>query len=206
MCDLENNKQKLELFNFNEEDEFNCSFEQFKNLTYKEIFIIAKNNKIETHYLIKRNNKSVYVPKNMNMLFLDLIKIIKNYCNNIEDFKQIVKDKQDEEYKKYKQEKLIKNVRLQAFNILSDKKEISKKLKKTKLCYSVIQNTKCKHGDKCRFAHNEKDIISCECFFKENCIYVYKENEIYLNKLKTKICNFKHPFETEDNYKFRTFC
>ena len=196
MCDLINNKQELELIDFDKDnkDEFNCYFEQFKNLTYKEISIIAKNNGIETHYLLKRNNKSVYVPKNMNMLFLDLIQIVKKYDKNIESFEKSIKDKQ---------EKLIKNIRMQAFNILSDKKEISKKLKKTKLCYSVIQNTKCKHGNKCRFAHDEKDIISCKCLFGENCIYVYKENNTYTNKLKTKICNFIHPFETEDNYKFR---
>ena len=63
--------------------------------------ILHKDEIYKNKYILLLRNMGIFEhSKNMNMLFLDLIKIIKNYCNNIEDFKQIVKDKQDEEYKK----------------------------------------------------------------------------------------------------------
>lgn len=194
MCDIK--KQPLVLLNFDDDEVMNMddfSLEKLKTLTYKQIIFFAKINKIETHYMLKRNGKYVSVLKNINMLFLDLIQVIKKYCNNddIENFeKSILKN----------QEQLIKNIRMEAFNILSNKKEISKKLIKTKICNSIMQNIKCKHGDNCRFAHDKKEIVSCNCLFGENCIYVYKKDDIYLNKLKTKICEHRHPLESKKNY------
>lgn len=199
MCNTSESKLYLLDFSY-DDDNKQFSFEDLKLFSYKDIVLLSKINGIETNYMIKRNGKNVYTPKNINMLILDLIKIIKKYDNNdnINDFEKEIKNKQ---------EKLLKNIdnRANAFKILSNKKEIGKKLVKTKLCNSVAQNAKCKHGEKCRFAHDKKELISCNCLFGKNCIYIYKKDDKYFNKLKTKICEHKHPLETNDNYNSRIY-
>ena len=201
MCDVE--KSNLYLLDFSEDEiDNNCelTFENLKLFNYDDIVLLCKINSIKTTYSVKRNGKNVYMPKNINMLILDLIKIIKKFDNNdnIEDFEKEIKQKQ---------EKLLKNIndneRINAFKILSNKKEISKKLLKTKLCNSVMQNTKCKHGNTCRFAHDVKELVKRTCLFGENCIYVCKKDGKYFNKLKTKICEHIHPCEKTDNYEDR---
>jgi hypothetical protein len=101
----------------------------------------------------------------------------------------------------------IKNNRTKAFEILSDKEKIKTQLKFTKMCYSIINNTQCPHKEKCRFAHNIKDLIIRDCLFQDKCFNVKKELKNgqyhFINISKTKICDCIHKDETTENYYIR---
>lgn len=86
-----------------------------------------------------------------------------------------------------------------AFETLSDKEKMKTKLNCTKLCMSVINKTQCKHKN-CRFAHDIKELVIRDCLFKNDCKYIKKVDNQYVNICKTKICEFKHNKETNDNY------
>ena len=81
--------------------------------------------------------------------------------------------------------------RANAFEILSDKEGLEKKLIKTRMCDSVVKGGKCRHGDKCRFAHNLDELNISSCLFGDNCRFQKK-------------CSHKHPQESKDEFLTRT--
>jgi hypothetical protein len=91
------------------------------------------------------------------------------------------------------------SVRDKAFETLSDKEKMKTKLNCTKLCMSIINKTKCLHKN-CRFAHDIKELVIRDCLFKNDCKYIKTINNEYVNICKTKICEFKHNKETNENY------
>ena len=91
-----------------------------------------------------------------------------------------------------------KPMRMQAIEMLADKKEIDKKLAKTQMCNSVGKG-KCRHGKSCRFAHNIAELSIADCFFGDKCKMIRFRNGQCENK-GDKCCMRKHDKETDDNY------
>ena len=119
-----------------------------------------------------------------------------------EEKKEIIKNDDDNEWTTVKNKTKFEKNRDKAFNILSDKDKLKDKLKRTKLCLSVINKTICPHKNNCRYAHNIQELTVKECLFQDECNYIKKEknNYIYKNISKTKICECKHKDEKLDNY------
>ena len=92
--------------------------------------------------------------------------------------------------------------RCAGFNMLIDKKVMEDKLGKTKMCTSVIRNTRCPHGDKCRFAHLVSELKPSICCFGETCKLVKTVDGFIINRPKNKVCFFIHA-ETIDAYHTR---
>lgn len=133
----------------------------------------------------------------------------RKYSNNFFD---ILRDEEDESYEEHANESqnltenlFIENVqRSNAFFCLKNKKNISKRLFKTKMCmYVDIQvdqyNNKtyvnnCMRPN-CHFAHTEKELNRAECVFGDTC--KFKDS-------KTRPCTFIHPGENVDVFKKRT--
>ena len=94
--------------------------------------------------------------------------------------------------------------RTQAFEVLENKDRIKELLTKTKMCRSVGTG-KCPHGDKCRFAHSLGELKVPTCFFNERCRFVKQD---YITGVWSntggKVCNGKHPDETEEQVFKRT--
>jgi hypothetical protein len=80
-------------------------------------------------------------------------------------------------------------LRNDGFTTLSNKKEISRRLTKSKFCEIKIRYGSC-FRKVCYFAHSIHEIIFPDCAFKEEC-------------KKKRTCMFKHPSETNDQYKQR---
>jgi hypothetical protein len=87
-----------------------------------------------------------------------------------------------------------KQIRSDAFNILSCRNKLNQSVKDTKVCIYSIRGLNCPRKV-CFFKHsdNKKNYIST-CYFGNTCIHVN-------NPLK--LCRFKHPNETMDEYKDR---
>jgi hypothetical protein len=90
--------------------------------------------------------------------------------------------------------------RTRAFNILSDKKNLDKKLTKTKMCNSIINGTECKHGINCRFAHSRDELCMSDCLFGDRCKFVKIYDGKIINSACHKTCMHIHPMETKDQY------
>ena len=90
--------------------------------------------------------------------------------------------------------------------LLSEKKQhdfSDDKFYRTRICNSVGTNNPCPHS-KCRYAHNEKELVDIECRFGLACRNViWQQDGVYLN-VKGKYCNHKHPEETKDSIRCRT--
>ncbi|AHL67514.1 hypothetical protein DH26_gp012 [Chloriridovirus anopheles1] len=76
-------------------------------------------------------------------------------------------------------------------------------LKPTRMCLSVVKNTKCFHKAQCRFAHDYKDLK--ECNFGERCkkIVILKKSptgELELGNKNGEVCSFKHTNESKTSY------
>ena len=73
------------------------------------------------------------------------------------------------------------------------------------MCDSINKGIKCRHGDKCRFAHDKKELVIKACLHGDNCrnITVNKNGIYFNNKKENKICQYKHKFETEENCRNR---
>jgi hypothetical protein len=99
------------------------------------------------------------------------------------------------------------NSRTKAFDILSDKEKIKKELKFTKMCFSYINNIVCPHKDRCRFAHDVKELVIRDCLFQDKCFNIKKELKdgvnVFVNVSKTKICDCIHKNESIENYYIR---
>ena len=87
-----------------------------------------------------------------------------------------------------------KQIRADAFNTLSCRNKLTQSVKDTKVCIYSIRGLNCPRKV-CFFKHsdNKKNYVST-CYFGTTCIHVN-------NPLK--LCRFKHPNETMDEYKDR---
>jgi hypothetical protein len=150
----------------------------------------------------------------------DLSYLVQKNCKNIVDNKKFVKKPIEKPFEKvdnfinFKTEKTdknngwikvestkeVKNIkeRNNAYDILSDKDKLKTKLKRTKLCLSVLNKNNCPHKENCRYAHKFEELEPC--LFSDNCRFIKKEKGKYVNISKTKICEYKHKNETESNY------
>lgn len=82
--------------------------------------------------------------------------------------------------------------------------EEQKKKEKTQMCRSVKEKTKCPHKNNCRYAHTFDELVVSLCGFNEKCRGVNKDNRgNYLNATSGKVCCYRHPGETKDNYRKR---
>ena len=82
--------------------------------------------------------------------------------------------------------------------------ENPKKKEKTQMCRSVKEKTKCPHKTNCRYAHNFDELVVSLCGFNEKCRGVNQDNRgNYLNATNGKVCCYRHPGETKDNYRKR---
>ena len=80
-------------------------------------------------------------------------------------------------------------------------------LEYTRPCKHVVDNKKDdKYGvcyrEKCTFAHSLDELKLAECSFGDNCMFIEEKLDFRTNRMK--ICMFKHPFETKDEYFQRT--
>ena len=89
--------------------------------------------------------------------------------------------------------------RAEAYNALSNKTELGANLAKTRMCDSVEKNETCRHGEKCRFAHSLKELVTRNCFFKGECRFVRFEHGKLVNNGRD-ICRNKHPHESQDEF------
>jgi hypothetical protein len=79
-------------------------------------------------------------------------------------------------------------------------------LEKTQLCKSLKEKIKCPHGNNCRFAHTFGELVVKDCSYGEKCKGIKLQNNgSYSNTLSKKVCSYKHPRETKENYKYRVF-
>lgn len=87
-----------------------------------------------------------------------------------------------------------KQIRADAFNTLSCRNKLTQSVKDTKVCIYSIRGLNCPRKV-CFFKHsdNKKNYVST-CYFGTTCIHIN-------NPLK--LCRFKHPNETLDEYKDR---
>ena len=53
-----------------------------------------------------------------------------------------------------------------AVDVVSEKKKSVITLNKTQMCNSVSSNIKCRHGDKCRYAHSKEELV---CGYGDSC-------------------------------------
>ncbi len=102
-----------------------------------------------------------------------------------------------------KQHEIVRaEMRTNAFNTLSDKELLGNKLRKTRLCGSVLNNTPCRHGDSCRFAHTEAELLVSECLFGDQCRFVTLKDGVLVNH-GLRICKHKHPQESVRSFEER---
>ena len=87
---------------------------------------------------------------------------------------------------------------------MGDKQEITRHLTYTKLCNSVRTNTRCIHGNRCRFAHRLEDVKKAYCKWGKVCKFIGVTGEVgcYINRGK-KLCSFWHPRESKESFSFR---
>jgi hypothetical protein len=139
---------------------------------------------------------------NISKIFSDIIGVYKLTKKNEKISAPIApwanfKNKEDilneNEYFQENQEKKVtlKSKRNEGFYILANKNHVSNYLKKTKFCNIMITNGYC-NRKKCDFAHSISEYNFPECVFKDNC------------KKKNEGCTFKHPKESDDEFKDRT--
>ena len=93
--------------------------------------------------------------------------------------------------------------RANGFNMLGDKRVMDEKLGKTKMCRSVLENTRCPHGSRCRFAHNVEEVKPSMCCFGNTCKLVVNIEGVISNRPNNKTCFFIHDEETVDAYHIR---
>ncbi len=119
-----------------------------------------------------------------------LVVPIKTYKDELQD-----KCRNDERY----QDDYRHGQRAEAYKALSNKTELGANLAKTRMCNSVEKNETCRHGEKCRFAHSLKELVTRNCFFKGECRFVRLEHGKLVNNGRD-ICRNKHPHESQDEF------
>lgn len=88
-------------------------------------------------------------------------------------------------------------------DVLKDSKKLENKLYRTKLCDSIKNGVKCRHGINCRFAHTQDELEIPICCIGEKCRYVRFMQTCWVN-IGEKVCKFRHPNETKANFNVRT--
>lgn len=73
------------------------------------------------------------------------------------------------------------------------------KVIKTRLCKNLHN---CSYGDSCHYAHSLSDVVIVDCAYEDKCIFIKNKPEINkcCNSNNGKICFFKHPNETVEEY------
>lgn len=100
-----------------------------------------------------------------------------------------VKEENGKSMEKKEEDHEKEDIRNIGFSILSNKKEISSQLRKSKFCEIQIKYGVC-NRKLCNFAHSLKELIFPRCAFGENC-------------KKKNLCMFLHPMEEIGEYKER---
>ena len=119
-----------------------------------------------------------------------LVVPIKTYKDELQDKYQ--KDERCQDGHQHSQ-------RGEAYNALSNKTELGAHLAKTRMCNSVEKKETCRHGGNCRFAHSLEELVTRNCFFKDECRFVRFENGKLVNNGRD-ICRNKHPHESQDEF------
>jgi len=112
-----------------------------------------------------------------------------------------IKTYKDELQDKYQKDERCQDghQRGEAYNALSNKTELGAHLAKTRMCNSVEKKETCRHGGNCRFAHSLEELVTRNCFFKDECRFVRFENGKLVNNGRD-ICRNKHPHESQDEF------
>lgn len=118
---------------------------------------------------------------------------------NVDLGQGIIKQAQE----KRKQDDVVYKRRCNAFETLGNKKVQEKVFVRTKMCNSVKSNKPCRHGKRCRFAHNVSELTIRECRFGEGCRFV--KSDIVKGCVNNvgkagRVCEFKHPSESTSQY------
>ncbi len=90
--------------------------------------------------------------------------------------------------------------RNQAFDTLVNKELMDQRLTRTKMCSSVVNNTRCKHGSKCRFAHSVDELKIATCVFGAGCRFVVCQPDGTWAQKGDRGCNCIHPDESKENF------
>lgn len=92
----------------------------------------------------------------------------------------------------------------QAKKDIRDKKGMRTTHAKSKMCTSVGEKKKCRHGTRCRFAHTVDELTPAQCRFGQDCTYIFFDNERKIHNKRgygrTRICAFSHPGESKVAY------
>ena len=75
----------------------------------------------------------------------------------------------------------------------------------TTLCNSLFEKTRCRYGDTCRFAHRIEDLTRQSCHFGYECRFTKSTERqgFYLNTPGPRVCQFWHPLERVESYRYR---
>ena len=80
---------------------------------------------------------------------------------------------------------------------------LKKPKKSSRMCKFVLDKLPCKHGDNCRFAHSLAEIkIEC-CKKGDDCMFIRKNGNKYINGADGRKCFFRHRGETDDDFYIR---
>ncbi len=182
-------KPEIEIEKLSNEDKI---FESKENIKKDEVD--DSEDEYDLSYLVQKNCKNT-----KNVVDKKPIERTSEKVNTSRNFKTEKNDKNNG-WIKVESTKEIKHIkeRNNAYDILSDKDKLKTKLKRTKLCLSVLNKNNCPHKENCRYAHKFEELEPC--LFSDNCRFIKKEKGTYVNISKTKICEYKHKNETESNY------
>ena len=86
-----------------------------------------------------------------------------------------------------------------------DSKSVDGKLEPLKnfkmyICKSVQNSKECPYGKKCKFSHNEEELVTKSCTHGKDCTRIEIKNGIVVNRDKKNLCIFIHPRETISSF------
>ncbi len=143
---------------------------------------------LDAHQNTAHENMKPLAPQKRSMV--KLVVPIKTYRDELQDRYQ-------ENERRYNDQR--HDLRAEGYNTLSKKTELGANLAKTRMCNSVEKNETCRHGERCRFAHSLEELVTRNCFFKDECRFVRFENGKLVNNGRD-ICRNKHPHESKDEF------
>jgi hypothetical protein len=115
----------------------------------------------------------------------------------IKTYRDELQDRYQENERRYNDQR--HDQRAEGYNTLCNKTELGANLEKTRMCNSVEKNVTCRHGERCRFAHSLEELVTRNCFFKDECRFVRFENGKLVNNGRDT-CRNKHPHESKDEF------
>lgn len=68
------------------------------------------------------------------------------------------------------------------------------------ICKSVENSKECPYGKKCKFAHNEEELVTKSCTHGTDCDRIEIKNGKVINKSKKNMCIFIHPRESISSF------